>query len=84
MTKGDEFIFPVADGTEKLSGRDHEFREPTLRREETVRSQSLRGEIQGETEESQPTPLEDDADARVDFWSIQGDFIYLHHTEPRV
>ena len=26
-------IFPVADGTAKLSGRDHEFREPTLRHE---------------------------------------------------
>ena len=30
--KDDEFIFPTADGTAKLSGRDFEFREPTLRR----------------------------------------------------
>ena len=36
--KGDEFIFPVADGTAKLSRRDHDFQEPTLRREHTVRS----------------------------------------------
>ena len=27
--KRDEFIFPVADGTAKLSGRDYDFREPT-------------------------------------------------------
>ena len=27
--KGEEFIFPAADGTAKLSGRDYEFREPT-------------------------------------------------------
>ena len=27
--KGDEIIFPVADGTAKLSGRDYEFRVPT-------------------------------------------------------
>ena len=30
-TKGGYVIFPVADGTAKLSGRDREFREPTLR-----------------------------------------------------
>ena len=27
----DEFIFPIADGTAKLSGRDYEFRAPTLK-----------------------------------------------------
>ena len=26
----------------------------------------------------------DDAEVRADFWSIQGDFIYRHHNEPRV
>ena len=36
--KGEEFVFQIADGTAKLSGRDHEIREPTLRREKTVRS----------------------------------------------
>ena len=34
--------------------------------------------------ESQPTAPTDDAEARADFWSIQGDFIYRHHNEPRV
>ena len=35
-------------------------------------------------EEFQPTESKDDAEARADVWSTQGDFIYRHHTEPRV
>ena len=46
--KGDEFIFPFADGTAELSGRDYEFQELTLRREQTVRSEDFSGELQGE------------------------------------
>ena len=38
-----EFVFPVADGSAKFSGRDCEFQEPTLRREQTVRSEGLSG-----------------------------------------
>ena len=30
--KDDEFVFPFASGTAKLSGRDYEFRVPTQRR----------------------------------------------------
>ena len=33
--------------------------------------------------ESQPTESTDDAEDLADFWSIQGDFIYRHHNEPR-
>ena len=32
----------------------------------------------------QPTESKDDAEVRRDFWSIQGDFIYRDHNEPRV
>ena len=39
--KGEDFIFPKADGTAKLSGRDYEFREPTVRPEPTVRTEDL-------------------------------------------
>ena len=81
--KDDEFIFPFADGTAKLSGRDHEFREPTLRREPTVRSEDFSRELHGEPGESQPTESTDDVEARADFWSIQGD-IHRHHDGPRV
>ena len=79
--KDDEFVFPFADGTAKLSGRDYEFRVPTLRREQPVRSENLSGEIQGEPGESQPTETTYDAEARADFWSIEGDVIYRHHNE---
>ena len=82
--KREECIFPVADGTAKLSGRDHESRELTPRREQTVKSEDLSGELQGEPGEPQPTESKDDAEAHADFWSIQGDFIYRHHKEPRV
>ena len=60
------FIFPVADGTAKLSGRDHKFREPTVRRGQLVRSADLRGDLQGEPEGFQPTETKDDAEARKD------------------
>ena len=39
---------------------------------------------QGEAEESHPTESRDDVEAHKDFWSVQGDFIYRHHIEPRV
>ena len=74
----------MAGGTAKLLGRDHEFREPAPRQERPERSAVLSGESQGEPEEFQPTETKDDAEARKDFWSIQGNFIYRHHTEPRV
>ena len=56
--KGEEFKFPVADGTAKMSGRDYEFREPTLRR-----SEDLSGELQGASGEFQPADTADDAEA---------------------
>ena len=65
-----------------MSRRDCEFREPTLRREQVVRRENIRGEFQSEPEESQPTESRDDAEARADFWSISGDFISCN--EPRV
>ena len=73
-----------ADGTAKLSGRDYEFREPTLRREPTAKSEDFSRELHGEPEESRQTESTDDAEACADFWSIQGDLIHRHHNEPRV
>ena len=54
-----------------------------MTRQPTVRSEDLSGEIQGGSGASQPTEPTDDAEARADFWSIQGDFICRHHNEPR-
>ena len=60
----EHFIFPYTDGTAKLSGRDHEFRERTLRREQPVGSENLSGKLQGEAEGPQPTESKDDAEPR--------------------
>ena len=46
-------------------------------------SEHLSEGLQGEPEEPQPTESKDDAEARKDFWSIQGDFTDRHHSEPR-
>ena len=64
ITQKGELVFPVADGSAKITGRDYVFRKPTLRREPTVRSEYLSGGLQGEP------------DDRADFWSIQSDLIY--------
>ena len=87
--KGDNFMFPVADGTVEVSGGDQRLRPSTLiqdRREQGEEQGVLRGESDGL---SSPIPLQDvstrdDAEAKNDFWSITGDFIYRHHVEPRV
>ena len=86
--KGDNFTFPVADGTVQTSGGDQRLRTPTTirdRPEPGKEQEVLRGESDGL---SSPTPLQDDstlddAEARHDFWSITGDFICRHHVEPR-
>ena len=49
-----------------------------------MRSEDFSGELQGEPGESESTESTDDAEARADLWSIQGDFIYRHHNERRV
>ena len=52
---------------QKLSGRDYDFRESTLRQEQTERSEDFSGELQGEPGGFQPTESTDDAEARADF-----------------
>ena len=49
--RGEHLIFPIADGTAKLCGRDHGVRETTPRREQPVRSEDLREELQRNSEE---------------------------------
>ena len=80
----DEFVFPLAGGTAKLSGRDYEFREPALRQKSIVTSEDLSGELQSKSEESRPSETTDDVEVRADLWSIQGHFICRHHNERRV
>ena len=87
MPKSDNFIFPVADGTVKISGRStSENIHPNLDRPERGEEQ----EIQGKSDElHSPTLLQedsrrDDEKAKSDFRTITGDFIYHHHGEPIV
>ena len=83
-----KFIFPIADGRIKTSGRDQELRTPTLIREHPIRGEG-HVDFLGESEGSLPPPLPPDTlldagEARNDFCSISGNFIYRHHVEPRV
>ena len=67
---------------QKIVGGDQELRTSTLIREHPIQRDFL-----GESEGSLPQPqdsLPDAGEARNDFWSISGNFIYRHHVEPRV
>ena len=85
--KGENFIFPVADGTVKISGGDQDLRTSTLIRDspDTGEEQDI---LRGESEGSSSIPRQDvswyDGEANSDFWSISGDFIYRHRVEPQV
>ena len=69
---------------QKLTGRDYEFQEHTLRRESFVKRENPSGESHDDREEFRLEESEDDVEARKEFRTIQGDFIYCHHTDPRV
>ena len=83
ITRGRRIHIPSIRWYSKIARERLRILEPTPRRERTARSEDLFGELQGEPGEPQPTESKDDAEARADFWSIQGDFIYRHH-ESRV
>ena len=80
------FIFPNEDGTVKLSGGDQRLRTSTIIRDHPKQGEEqkvLRGASDGSS-----TPFQDsspyDGEARNDFWSISGNYIYRRHVEPRV
>ena len=85
--KGEHFVFPVADGTVKISGGGQDLRTSTLIRDGPDRGEE-QDNLRGESDGSSSTPRQDsswhDGDARSDFWSTSGDFIYRHHVELRV
>ena len=82
-------VFQVADGRIKFPGGDQDLRTSTLTRERPERGEEQIN-LQGRSDELHyPTPLQDDstcddAEAKHDFWSTTGDFIFRHHVEPRV
>ena len=80
--KNEEFVFPVADGSAKLSGRDYEFQEPTLRGEFTVERKNLNEESQGDREEFEPEETKDDEGINKDFGAhakARKEFHCRHH-----
>ena len=84
---GEKFMFPIADGTIKLSGGDQVLRTSTLIRDCSYRGEE-QGNLQRESDGSSWTPHQGslwyDGEVQNDFWSISGNFIYRHHVEPRV
>ena len=84
---GEEFIFPVADGTVKPSGVAQALKTSTL-----VRNQLIRGESHHDfLGESELSPLGQHFQFFSGCWwstrwflSISGDCIFRHHVEPRV
>ena len=82
---GEIFIFPIADGTVELLGRDHGIRRSTLMRDQPLRSEELSGDPQGMSDKSQPIDeITNDGEARNDFWSNEGNYICRDHVELRV
>ena len=81
-----KIIFPIADGRIKISRGDQELRTSTLIRDHTIQGES-HIDFRGESEGSLPPPPQDSfpdaGEARNDFWSISGNFIYRHHVEPK-
>ena len=73
---------------EQPYGGDQGLRMSTLIRNQLVRGES-RQDFLDESKGSPPTTYFQDSypdagEARDDFWSISGDFIYYHHVQPRV
>ena len=61
------------------------IRRTTPTRDQLARSEDLSGDHQGSSDKSQSMDeAKDDAEARSDSSSIEGDFIYRRHVEPRV
>ena len=79
-----EFVFPVANGSAKLSGRNYESNNP-LWDGSTPWGENLSGESQGEREEFQLEETKDDEEIHKDFGGqeLEKIFIYRHHVEPR-
>ena len=73
--EGDNFTFPVADGTVKLSGGDQNLRTSTLSWDSPDRGEEqevLRGESEGSSSTSRQDSSSYDGEAQNDFWSVSG------------
>ena len=86
--KGGDVIFPVADGTVKISGENHDLRKSALIRDSPDTEEKYKIIFEENRTGLLSTLRQDsswyDGEAKSDFWSISGDFIYRHLVEPRV
>ena len=83
LQHGEHVIFPIADGTVKLSGGDQVLRTSTLIRDSLERGEE-RKDLRGESDGSPPRGTSPrDGEARNEFWSLSGNYIYRHPVEPR-
>ena len=83
------FVSPVADGAVKSLGGDRILKSSNLIRHRPERGEEqevFRGESDGlySSIPLQDDSTRDDAEAKNDFCSITGDFVYRHHVESRV
>ena len=81
------FILPIADGRIKLLGGDQELRTSTSIRQRPIRGEShvdFLGELEGSPLPPPQDSYPDAFEARNDFWSMSGNFIYRRHVDPRV
>ena len=82
---GEHFIFPIADRTVKLSGRHQVFSKSTSIQDHPARGEEHNDDVQRESEGSQLLDtFSDDSAVRKDCWSIEENYNYRHHVEPRV
>ena len=70
---------------QQLFGRDQGIRKSTFVRGQPEEAKDLRDDLRGEWDVSQPMDtMMDDREARNEFWSMEGNYVYRHHVEPRV
>ena len=83
---GDTSFFPVADGSDKLAGRDQVFSKIQLNSGILLQNgEEHKDVLQGESDGSQPFDQSTgDIEARDDFWSFAGSHMYGYHVEPMV
>ena len=77
----DEFIFPCADGTVKLEGKDQEVRTSIPTRNHPEQGERHCDNIQGEAVGSDPAeqPLTNEDEARDGFVRVSWHYVSRHH-----
>ena len=84
-----QIYIPITDGTVKIFGWEQRLRTSTLTRERPERGEEQEILREESDELHSPTPIQEDStqcdvEAKSDFWTITGEFIYRHHAVHRV